>query len=44
MGREFDKLVTLGENIGTWDGKANFYDSAILYDQAEKVRVLAFQR
>ena len=44
MGREFEKLVKQGDDIGSWSGKANFYSPDRYYEQAESLRVLAFQK
>ena len=44
MGREMERLVREGDNIGSWDGKANFYAADKLFAQAESLRVLALRR
>ena len=39
-----ERLVREGDNIGSWNGKSNFYAPAVLFQKAEELRVLAFQK
>ena len=41
-----DRLVKEGDNVGTWEErcKSGFYSPEILFEQAEKLRVLAFEK
>ena len=45
MGREMERLIREGDNIGSWTNKgAGFYSPQVLLQKAEELRVLAFQK
>ena len=44
MGREMERLVREGDNIGSWTGKNGFYKPELLFQKAEELRVQAFQK
>ena len=44
MGREMERLVAEGDKIGSLGDKSSFLNPERLYQQAEHLRIVAFQK